>query len=334
MSKRALITGITGQDGSYLTDLLLEKGYDVYGVIRRSSSFNTQRIDHCFDKIKLFHGDMIDSVSLHNIINQVKPNEIYHLAAQSHVAVSFELPEYTAQVDAIGTLRLLEAIRNIGLTYQCKIYNATTSELFGVVQEMPQKETTPFRPCSPYGVAKLYSFEIAKNYRSSYGMFICNGILFNHESIRRGDTFLTKKVINYVKNIRDYGYQKISLKLGNLNAKRDWGYAPEFVYGMWLMLQQDNPDDFILATCEQHSVREFCEVAFGEIGIKICWKDQSINYERGVNCKTGETLIEVDSKYFRPSEVDSLLGDYSKAKRILNWEPRIHFKDLIKLMLE
>lgn len=333
MSKRALVTGATGMDGSYLIDLLLEKNYEVYGIMRRSSSFNTKRLDHCFDKIKLFHGDVTDFSSLYDIINSVKPDEVYHLAAMSHVKVSFEVPEYSVQTDAVGTLNLFEAIRKNGLTFQCKIYNAASSEMFGDVLEIPQTESTPFNPMSPYACSKVFSYYLSKNYRKAYDMFISNGILFNHTGPRRGDTFVCKKIINFVKSIRDNGYKNISLKLGNLGAKRDFGYSPDYVYGMWLMLQQNEPDDFVLATGEQYSVRQFCEMAFKEIGINIEWKDKTINYEKGINSKTGEILIEVDPKYFRPSEVNSLLGDYFKAKRILGWEPKVKFNELIKIML-
>lgn len=326
--KKALITGITGQDGSYLAELLLDKGYDVHGIIRRSSSFNTGRIDHIYKYLHLYYGDVTDTLSLQNIIQEVKPDEIYNLSAQSHVAVSFELPEYTGQVDALGVLKLLESVKKY--SPNTKIYQASTSELFGKVKEIPQKETTPFHPRSPYGVSKLYAYWICKNYRESYDMFISNGILFNHESSRRGETFVTKKITmglaNWLKTSKP-------IKLGNLNAKRDWGYAKDYVYGMWLMLQQEKPDDFILATGESHSIREFVEESCKYIGINIEWIDDGIN-EKGIEKNSGSVIIEIDPKYFRPSEVDLLLGDPTKAKNILGWEAKTKFKDLIKIMMD
>lgn len=326
--KKALITGITGQDGSYLAELLLDKGYDVHGIIRRSSSFNTGRIDHIYKYLHLYYGDVTDTLSLQNIIQEVKPDEIYNLSAQSHVAVSFELPEYTGQVDALGVLKLLESVKKY--SPNTKIYQASTSELFGKVKEIPQKETTPFHPRSPYGVSKLYAYWICKNYRESYDMFISNGILFNHESSRRGETFVTKKITmglaNWLKTSKP-------IKLGNLNAKRDWGYAKDYVYGMWLMLQQEKPDDFILATGESHSIKEFVEESCKYIGINIEWIDDGIN-EKGIEKNSGSVIIEIDPKYFRPSEVDLLLGDPTKAKNILGWEAKTKFKDLIKIMME
>lgn len=329
MSKIALITGITGQDGSYLAELLIEKGYQVHGIIRRSSSFNTERIEHLYieeliedlhskRKLELHYGDMTDSLNLIRLIQTIRPDEIYNLAAQSHVKVSFEVPEYTAETDGIGTLRLLEAIRICGLEKSCKIYQASTSELYGKVQEIPQSETTPFYPRSPYGVAKIYAFWITKNYREAYGMFAVNGILFNHESERRGETFVTRKISLAVARIAK-GTQK-KLYLGNLEAKRDWGYAKDYVKCMWLMLQHDQPEDFVIATGIQHSVREFVALAFKQVGIDIIWKGSGIN-EKGINKKTNKVLVEIDSKYYRPTEVDTLLGDPSNAKLKLGWNP-------------
>ena len=340
--KKALITGITGQDGSYLAEFLLEKGYEVHGVIRRSSSFNTGRIEHLYidkiikdihlnRKIILHYGDMTDSSNLIRLIKQIEPVEIYNLAAQSHVKVSFEVPEYTADVDALGTLRLLEAIRLLGMEKEVRIYQASTSELYGKVVEIPQKETTPFYPRSPYGVAKLYGYWITKNYREAYKMFACNGILFNHESPRRGETFVTRKITLAAARIK-YGLQD-KLYLGNLNAKRDWGYAKDFVECMWLILQQPEPDDFVIATGETHSVREFTELAFKEVGIDITWKGRGSN-EKGINEETGDVLVEVDPKYFRPTEVDLLIGDPSKAREKLGWNPTATpFQELIKMMM-
>ena len=341
--KVALITGITGQDGSYLAEFLTEKGYDVHGLLRRSSSFNTGRIEHLYldewvrdmkkqRPINLHWADMTDSSSLIRIIGDVRPTEIYNLAAQSHVKVSFEVPEYTADVDATGVLRLLEAVRICGLEKQCRIYQASTSELYGKVQEVPQKETTPFYPRSPYSVAKLYGYWIVKNYRESYGMYCCNGILFNHESERRGETFVTRKITLAACRIKQ-GFQD-KLYLGNLDAKRDWGYAKDYVECMWMMLQQEQPEDFVIATGEMHTVREFCELAFKEAGIDIRWEGQGVN-EKGIDTQTNRVLIEVDPKYFRPCEVEQLLGDPTKAKTMLGWNPtKTSFRELIKKMVE
>lgn len=342
MKNIALITGITGQDGSFLAEFLLEKGYEVHGILRRSSSFNTQRIEHLYlDEwvrdmkqkrlINLHWGDMTDSSSLIRIISTVKPTEIYNLAAQSHVKVSFDVPEYTAEADAIGVLRLFEAVRICGLEKTCRIYQASTSELFGLVQEIPQKETTPFYPRSPYGVAKLYGYWITKNYRESYGMYAANGILFNHESERRGETFVTRKITLAAARIAQGKQDK--LYLGNMSAKRDWGYAKDYVECMWLMLQQDSPDDFVIATGEYHSVREFCTLAFKEVGIDLVWQGEGIN-EKGIDSQTNKVIIEVDPKYFRPAEVEQLLGDPTKAKTQLGWNPRqTLFEDLVKIMV-
>lgn len=341
--KVALITGITGQDGSFLAEFLLEKGYEVHGIMRRSSSFNTGRIEHLYlDEwvrdmkqkrlINLHYGDMTDSSSLIRIIQLVQPDEIYNLAAQSHVKVSFDVPEYTAEADAIGTLRLLEAVRILGLEKKCKLYQASTSELFGLVQEVPQKETTPFYPRSPYGVAKQYGFWITKNYRESYGMFACNGILFNHESERRGETFVTRKITLAAARIVQ-GYQD-KLYLGNLNSLRDWGYAKDYVECMWLILQQENPDDFVIATGEYHTVRDFCTLAFKNLGVELKWEGEGVD-EKGIDKATGKVLVEVDPKYFRPAEVDQLLGDPTKARTKLGWNPRkTSFEDLVKIMVE
>tara|TARA_Y100000768_G_C23956259_1_gene672964 strand:- start:422 stop:1456 length:1035 start_codon:yes stop_codon:yes gene_type:complete len=331
MSKVALITGITGQDGSYLAELLLKKGYDVHGMIRRSSSFNTMRIDHIRDNNRLtnYYGDLTDSSNLNRLIEKVKPDEIYNLGAQSHVKVSFDLPEYTAQVDAIGSLRFLDAIKETGI--DTKFYQASTSELYGKVLETPQNEKTPFYPRSPYAVAKLYSYWLVINYREAYDLFAVNGILFNHESPRRGETFVTKKITNSVARISS-GSDEI-LCVGNLNAKRDWGYAPEYVEGMWKILQQKEPDDFVLATGETHTVREFIEESFDCVGISIEWSGDGQN-ELGINKKNKEVLVKTDPKYFRPTEVDILIGDASKAKNILGWEPKVKFKDLVKIMIE
>ena len=343
MKKVALITGITGQDGSYLAELLIEKDYKVHGIIRRSSSFNTERIEHLYieeliedlkskRKLNLHYGDMTDSSNLIRLIQKIKPTEIYNLAAQSHVKVSFDLPEYTAETDGIGTLRILEAIRICGLEKKCRIYQASTSELYGKVRETPQSETTPFYPRSPYGVAKLYAFWITKNYRESYGLFAVNGILFNHESERRGETFVTRKITQSVARINS-GIQK-KLYLGNLDSKRDWGYAKDYVKCMWLMLQNDVPEDFVIATGKHYSVRDFVEKAFEVIGIQIVWEGKGIN-EKGISKKTGKIIIEIDKKYFRPSEVETLLGNPSKAKRILNWNPNeTSFEKLVQKMVE
>ena len=338
----ALITGITGQDGSFLAEFLIEKGYEVHGILRRSSSFNTGRIEHLYlDEwvrdmkqrrlINLHWGDMTDSSSLIRIISEVKTTEIYNLAAQSHVKVSFDVPEFTADADAMGVLRLLEAVRISGLANTCRIYQASTSELYGLVQEVPQKETTPFYPRSPYGVAKLYGFWIMKNYRESYGMFCCNGILFNHESERRGETFVTRKITLAAARIAQ-GYQD-KLYLGNLNSLRDWGYAKDYVECMWLMLQQEKAEDFVIATGEYHTVREFCTLAFKETGIELRWEGEGVE-EKGIDAKTGKVLVEVDPKYFRPAEVDQLLGDPTKARTLLNWNPqKTSFAELVRIMV-
>lgn len=341
--KKALISGITGQDGSFLAEFLLEKGYEVHGILRRSSSFNTGRIEHLyFDEwvrdmkqrrtINLHYGDMTDSSSLIRIIQQIQPDEIYNLAAQSHVKVSFDVPEYTAETVAIGTLRMLEAVRILGLEKKTRIYQASTSELFGLVQEVPQKETTPFYPRSPYGVAKQYGFWIVKNYRESYGMFAVNGILFNHESERRGENFVTRKITLAVARIA-HGLQD-KLYMGNLDARRDWGYAKDYVECMWLMLQYDKPEDFVIATGEMHTVREFCTLAFREGGIELRWEGKGVD-EKGIDTKTGRVLVEVDPKYFRPSEVEQLLGDPTKAKTLLGWNPTsTSFNELVKIMVQ
>ena len=343
VNKVALITGITGQDGSFLAEFLLEKGYEVHGIIRRSSSFNTGRIEHLyFDEwvrdmkqqrsINLHYGDMTDSTSLIRIIQMTQPDEIYNLAAQSHVKVSFDVPEYTAESDATGTLRLLEAVRILGLERKTRIYQASTSELFGLVQETPQRETTPFYPRSPYGVAKLYGYWITKNYRESYGMFAVNGILFNHESERRGETFVTRKITLAAARIA--AGQQDKLYLGNLDALRDWGYARDYVECMWLMLQHEQPEDFVIATGEQHSVREFTERAFAHVGIELRWQGKGVG-EQGIDQATGRMLVEVDPKYFRPAEVETLLGDPTKAKTLLGWNPqKTSFEELVRLMVE
>ena len=327
--KKAYITGITGQTGSYLSELLLEKGYEVHGMIRRSSSFNTSRIDGIFDNLNLHYGDMTDSISIFNHIKEIQPDEIYNLAAQSHVKVSFEIPLYTADVDAMGTLRIIESVRTLGLDKKTKIYQASTSELYGLVQEIPQKETTPFYPRSPYGVAKLYAYWISKNYRESYDMWISNGILFNHESPRRGETFVTRKIIRALSKI-SVGLQDV-LELGNLNAKRDWTHARDSAEAMWLMLQQDEPDDYVIATGEQYSVREFVDEAAPYFGMKIEWMGEGLD-EVGYDWNTKKVVIKVNPKYFRPAEVETLLGDASKAKKNLGWEPKISFKQLVEDM--
>ena len=335
--KVALLSGITGQDGSYLAEFLLEKGYIVHGIKRRSSLFNTDRIDHLYKERKdannffLHYGDLTDSTNLIRIIQEVQPDEIYNLAAQSHVKVSFETPEYTANADAVGTLRILEAIRILGLENKTKFYQASTSEMFGLVQEIPQKETTPFYPRSPYGVAKLYAHWITKNYRESYGMFACSGILFNHESPVRGETFVTRKITRGVAKIY-HGLQD-KIYLGNLDAERDWGHAKDFVRGMWLMLQQNQPDDYVLATNRKISVRKFVEMSFNNVGIQIVWQGEGIN-EKGIDIETGKVLVEIDPEYFRPSEVDLLIGDYTKAKTVLGWEPTYTVEELCKEMVE
>jgi len=327
--KKALIAGITGQDGSYLSELLLDKGYEVHGIIRRSSSFNTKKIDHIYDKLKLHFGDVTDPSVIANLISKIQPDEIYNLAAQSHVQVSFEIPYYTGQVDAIGTLNILEAIKNH--CPKAKFYQASTSELFGKVQETPQNENTPFYPRSPYGVAKLYGYWIVKNYREAYNLFACNGILFNHESPRRGLTFVTRKITSELVRIK-YGEKK-TLRLGNLDAKRDWGHAREYVDGMWRMLQLDVPEDFVLATGKFYSVREFVELAAHYLEYEIEWKGEGIN-EKGYDKDSGKLLIEIDPKYFRPTEVDLLLGDATKAKEKLNWEPKTEFKNLVEEIIK
>ncbi len=341
--KKALITGITGQDGSFLAEFLLSKGYEVHGLLRRSSSFNTGRIEHLYlDEwvrdmkktrlVNLHYGDMTDSSSLVRIIQTIHPDEIYNLAAQSHVKVSFDVPEYTAEADAVGTLRLLEAVRILGLEKKTRIYQASTSELFGKVQEVPQKETTPFYPRSPYGVAKQYGFWITKNYRESYGMFAVNGILFNHESERRGETFVTRKITLAVARIVQGEQDK--LYLGNLGSRRDWGYAKDYVECMWLMLQHDVPEDFVIATGQMHTVREFCTLAFKEAGMDIRWEGNGVD-EKGIDSKTGNVLVEVDPQYFRPSEVEQLLGDPTKARTVLGWNPcKTSFEELVHIMVE
>ena len=347
--KTALITGITGQDGAYLAELLLEKGYMVHGVKRRASLFNTERIDHLYQdpheagrRLVLHHGDMTDSTNLIRIIQSVKPDEIYNLAAQSHVAVSFETPEYTANADAVGALRVLEAIRILGLEKTCRFYQASTSELYGQVAEAPQNEMTPFRPRSPYACAKLYAYWITVNYREAYGMYACNGVLFNHESPRRGETFVTRKVTRAVARIA-LGLQR-RLYLGNLDALRDWGHAKDFVYAQWLMLQQDEAKDYVIATGEQHSVREFVERAFATVGITLEWRNSGVNEEAVVRevrevsfvkpaCEPGSLVVSVDPAYFRPTEVETLLGDATRARSELNWEPQVTFAELVDEML-
>lgn len=341
--KKALITGVTGQDGSFLAEFLIEKGYEVHGVIRRSSSFNTERIEHLYieelirdlhsqRKITLHYGDMTDASNLIRLVKMIAPDEIYNLAAQSHVKVSFDMPEYTAKTDALGTLSLLEAVRICGLGKKTKIYQASTSELFGKVQEIPQSETTPFYPRSPYGVAKIYAYWITKNYRESYGMFAVNGILFNHESERRGETFVTRKITLAAARIANGTQEK--LYLGNLDSLRDWGYAKDYVECMWLILQHPEPEDFVIATGKQYSIRYFTELAFKEIGVNIVWEGEGLN-EVGKCKATGKTLVEVDPKYFRPAEVDTLLGDPSKAKNLLGWNPsRTSIEDLVKIMMK
>ena len=336
--KKALISGITGQDGSFLAEFLLQKGYEVHGILRRSSSFNTGRIEHLyFEQLKeLLTSESIevvtDSSSLIRIIQSVQPDEIYNLAAQSHVKVSFDVPEYTAETDAVGTLRMLEAVRILGMEKKTRIYQASTSELFGKVQEVPQSETTPFYPRSPYGVAKQYGFWITKNYRESYGMFAVNGILFNHESERRGETFVTRKITLAAARIAQ-GFQD-KLYLGNLDARRDWGYAKDYIECMWLILQHDTPEDFVIATGEMHTVREFATLAFREVGITLCWEGQGVD-EKGIDTQTGKVLVEVDPKYFRPAEVEQLLGDPTKAKTLLGWNPRqTSFEELVRIMAE
>ena len=329
MDKVALITGITGQDGSYLTELLLEKGYEVHGIVRRASLINTHRIDHVYENIKLHYGDLTDSTNMVRVIKKVKPDEIYNLGAQSHVKVSFEMPEYTGQVDGLGTLRILEAVRLLGMEDKVRIYQASTSEMFGKVREIPQSETTPFHPRSPYGVAKVYAYWATKNYREAYDMYACSGILFNHESPRRGETFVTRKIVQALDKI-SRGEQTL-LSLGNLNAKRDWGHAKDYVEAMWLMLQQEKAEDYVIALDEQHSVREFVEEAAPYFGFEIEWFGEGED-EIGIDKKTKKTIVRVDSKYFRPSEVDTLLGDSTKARTELGWTPKILFKELVEDM--
>lgn len=343
MKRVALITGITGQDGSFLAEFLIDKGYEVHGILRRSSSFNTRRIEHLYldewvrdmkkDRlINLHYGDMTDSSSLIRIIQLVQPDEIYNLAAQSHVKVSFDVPEYTAEADAVGTLRMLEAVRILGLEKKTKIYQASTSELFGKVQEVPQKETTPFYPRSPYGVAKQYGFWITKNYRESYDMFVVNGILFNHESERRGENFVTRKITIAAARIAQGMQDK--LYLGNLDARRDWGYAKDYVECMWMILQHNVPEDFVIATGEMHTVREFATLAFKEVGVELIWEGEGVN-EKGFDAKSGKVIVEVDPKYFRPCEVEQLLGDPTKARTLLGWNPtKTSFQDLVRIMVE
>lgn len=332
--KKALITGITGQDGSYLTELLLEKGYEVHGIIRRASTFNTQHIDHLYqdphiNNVKLFlhYGDLSDSSNINRLLEKIQPDEIYHLGAQSHVRVSFDIPEYTGDVTGLGTLRILDAIKKANL--KTKFYQASSSEMFGKAKKMPQKETSPFHPRSPYACAKVYAYWITRNYREAYNIFACNGILFNHESPRRGKTFVTRKITRGLARIK-LGKDK-KLYLGNLDAKRDWGYAKDYVKGMWLMLQQKEPDDYILATNETHSVREFVEEAVKYLDIDLAWKDKGVK-EKGIDKKTNRVIIEIDPRYFRPAEVDVLRGDYTKAKKKLGWKPKVKFNELVKIM--
>ena len=326
----ALITGITGQDGSYLAELLLEKGYEVHGIVRRSSLINTHRIDHIYDQLNLHYGDLTDATNIIGVIKKVEPDEIYNLGAQSHVKVSFETPKYTGNTDGPGTLRVLEAVRLLGMEDKVRIYQASTSELYGLVQEVPQRETTPFYPRSPYGVAKLYGYWIVKNYRESYGLHASSGILFNHESPRRGETFVTRKITRGLSRI-SVGEQDV-LSLGNLDARRDWGHAKDFVEAMWLMLQQDKPDDYVIATGVQYSVRDFVEAAAPYFGMKIEWMGEGMN-EVGYDWNTKKPVIKVDPKYFRPAEVETLLGDATKAKEKLGWEPKISFKELVEDMV-
>jgi len=334
--KKALITGVTGQDGSYLAELLLDKDYEVHGIIRRASTFNTQRIDHVYQdpheenvKLKLHYGDMTDSSNLSRLVEKINPDEIYNLAAQSHVGTSFEIPEYTTDVDAMGTLRLLDAIKESEV--KCKFYQASTSELYGKVQEVPQTEETPFYPRSPYAAAKLYAYWIVKNYREAYDLFAVNGILFNHESPRRGKRFVTRKITRAVARITNGKQDKIYL--GNMNSKRDWGYARDYVKMMWMMLQHDTPEDYVIATGETHTVREFVEAAFKHVDVDIEWQGKGVD-EKGIDKDTGKVLVEVDPKYFRPTEVDLLIGDPSKAKKELGWEPEVKFKELVQLMVQ
>lgn len=333
---RALIFGVTGQDGAYLAEFLLAKGYEVHGVKRRSSSFNTQRIDHLYQdrhnkkaQLKLHYGDLADSACIAKLIHEIQPDEVYNLGAQSHVRVSFDIPEYTADIDALGTLRILEAIKNSDK--KIKFYQASSSEMFGKVQEIPQSETTPFYPRSPYGCAKVFSYWITLNYREAYDIFACNGILFNHESPIRGETFVTRKITRAVAHIKQ-GLQD-TLYLGNLDAKRDWGYAKDYVEAMWLMLQQDTPDDYVISTGETHSVREFVELAFKEVSIEIAWQGSGFD-EKGIDTKTGKVIVAIDATYFRPTEVDLLIGDSSKALQKLGWKPQTTFKELVKIMVQ
>ena len=335
--KKALITGITGQDGSYLAEFLLEKRYEVHGILRRSSSFNTWRINHMFQEKReakdffLHYGDLTDGTNIIKLIKEIQPDEIYNLAAQSHVKVSFETPEYTANADGLGVLRILEAIKLLNMTDRIKMYQASTSELYGLVQETPQTEKTPFYPRSPYGVAKLYAYWMVKNYREAYNLFACNGILFNHESPRRGQTFVTRKITMALCNIK-LGNQD-TLYLGNIDSKRDWGYAKEYVESMWLMLQQDKPDDYVVATGETHTVREFIEESCRILGMEVKWEGIGVD-EKGIDKKTGKTIVEIDPQYFRPTEVELLLGDATKAKEVLGWEAKTKFEDLVEVMIE
>lgn len=336
--KKALITGVTGQDGSYLAELLLAKGYEVHGVVRRSSSFNRGRIEHLrkdphlpLNNINLYYGDMTDTPSLSQLISQVRPDEIYNLAAQSHVGISFKTPEYTSQTDALGPLRILDSIKSLDLHKTCRFYQASTSEMFGKIVESPQKETTPFHPQSPYAIAKLFAHWITINYREALGMHNCNGIMFNHESPRRGENFVTRKITLGLANI--LAGSKENLRLGNLNSKRDWGYAPDYVEGMWLALQKDEPDDYVFATGQQHTVREFIEEAFGVCGIEIQWEGSDTD-EKGIDKTSDRVLIEIDPAYFRPVEVESLLGDSQKAREKLDWHPKTSFKELVRIMVE
>ena len=334
--KKSLITGITGQDGSYLAEFLLEKDYEVHGIIRRASSFNTHRIDHLYKdthkknvRMFLHYGDLTDSSNINRLLEKIEPDEIYNLAAQSHVKVSFEIPEYTAEVDGIGVLRFLDAIKETGL--KTKFYQASTSELYGKVREIPQTENTPFYPRSPYSVAKLYAYWIVRNYREAYNLYACNGILFNHESPRRGQTFVTRKITRAAVRIKECLQEK--LYLGNLDSKRDWGYAKEYVEGMWLMLQQNKPEDFVLATNETHTVREFVELSFKNVGIDIKWEGEN-ETEKGIDKATGKVMIEIDPRYYRPTEVDILIGNAAKAKEILGWQPKTKFEELVKIMVK
>ena len=330
MSKVALITGITGQDGSYLAELLLEKGYEVHGIVRRASMINTYRIDHIFDRITLHYGDLTDALGIVSVIKKVEPQEIYNLGAQSHVKVSFEQPEYTAQTDALGTLRVLEAVRLLGMEKEVRIYQASTSELYGLVQETPQTETTPMYPRSPYGVAKLYGYWIVKNYRESYDLHASSGILFNHESSRRGETFVTRKIVRALSRIST-GLQK-DLQLGNLNARRDWGHAQDYVEAMWLMMQQEKPDDYVIATGKQYSVKDFVDAAAPYFGFNIQWRGEGI-HEFGFDLNTGKSIVKVNERYFRPAEVETLLGDATKARTVLGWEPKYDFDALVEEMV-